>query len=286
MQNGGPSRTALGAARYRAEHQVLDAASVFRDPLAVAVAEPGSGHAGFAPGHVDQDAAVAARMRMFIVSRSRFAEDALADAYRAGVRQVVFLGAGLDTFAYRNPHPELRVFEVDHPDTQAWKQQRLAEAQIPIPESVTYVGVDFERQRLEDVLPATGFDPAAPAFFIWLGVTVYLTRPAIATTLRTIAGFAPGTGLVFDYGLPWTPGTPEERARAEARMRRLAAIGEEWVSFFTPEDIAAELREAGLELVEDLAPDVVLARYLEDLEPAAQRPGPHLVRAVVATPAG
>lgn len=283
MQNGGPSRTAFGAARYRAEHQVLDAASVFRDPLAGAVAEPAGGPAGFAPGHVDQDAATAARMRMFIASRSRYAEDALADAYRAGVRQVVFLGAGLDTFAYRNPHPGLRVFEVDHPDTQEWKRQRLAAAQIPIPASVTYAGVDFERQRLEDVLPATGFDPESPAFFIWLGVTVYLTRPAIAGTLRTIAGFAPGTGLVFDYGLPWTPETPQERARAEARMRRLAAIGEEWVSFFTPEDIAAELRAAGLELIEDVAPDILLARYLDDWNPA-QRPGPHLVRAVVATP--
>ncbi|MFJ4652293.1 class I SAM-dependent methyltransferase [Nocardia sp. NPDC088792] len=285
MQNGGPSRTASGAARYRAEHQVLDAASVFRDPLAVAVAEPAGGPEGLAPGHVDQDPAVAARMRMFIASRSRYAEDALADAYRAGVRQVVFLGAGLDTFAYRNPHPELRVFEVDHPDTQEWKRQRLAEAQIPIPASVIYAGVDFERQKLEDVLPATGFDVEAPAFFIWLGVTVYLTRPAIAGTLRTIAGFAPGTGLVFDYGLPWTPGTPEERARAEARMRRLAAIGEEWVSFFTPEDIATELHEAGLELVEDVAPDMLLTRYLDDWSPA-QRPGPHLVRAVVAAPQG
>ncbi|WP_040811991.1 class I SAM-dependent methyltransferase [Nocardia concava] len=272
MQNGEPSRTALGAARYRADHQTLDGASIFRDPLAAVIVTSGNEP----DGRVDE---VAGRgIRLFIAARSRYTEDALADAYRAGVRQVLVLGAGLDTFAYRNPHPGLRVFEVDHPDTQAWKRKRLADSGIDIPDSVTYLGVDFERDTLEHVLAASDFDTAQPAFVIWLGVTVYLTRPAIAATLDTIGGLAPGTELVLDYGVPYTPVTPEQIAAAEARERRLAAIGERWITFFTADEIAAELREAGLTVVEDLGPSEALARYL-DTAWNPDRPGPHLVRA-------
>jgi methyltransferase (TIGR00027 family) len=105
-------------------------------------------------------------MRLFVASRSRFAEDALADAIQAGTSQAIILGAGLDTFAYRNPHPDLRVFEVDHPDTQQWKRHRLAAAGIDIPASVTYVPLDFEHQALSEALTATDFDPHQPAFVI------------------------------------------------------------------------------------------------------------------------
>ncbi|GAB0105858.1 class I SAM-dependent methyltransferase [Nocardia sp. JMUB6875] len=274
MQNGEPSRTALGAARYRADHQTLDGASIFRDPLAAVIVTFGNDP----DGRVDE---VAGRgIRLFIAARSRYTEDALADAYRAGVRQALILGAGLDTFAYRNPHPGLRVFEVDHPDTQAWKRKRLADTGIAIPDSVTYLGVDFERDTLEHVLTASDFDTAKPAFVIWLGVTVYLTRPAIAATLDTIGGLAPGTELVLDYGVPYTPVTPEQIAAAEARERRLAAIGERWITFFTADEIAAELREAGLTVVEDLGPGEALGRYL-DIEWHPDRPGPHLVRAAI-----
>lgn len=274
MQNGEPSRTALGAARYRADHQTLDRASIFRDPLAAAIVTSGNEP----DGRVDE---VAGRgIRMFIAARSRYTEDALADAYRAGVRQALILGAGLDTFAYRNPHPGLRVFEVDHPDTQAWKRKRLADSGIAIPDSVTYLGVDFERDTLEHVLAASDFDISQPVFVIWLGVTVYLTRPAIAATLDTVGGLAPGTELVLDYGIPYTPVTPEQIAAAEARERRLAAIGERWITFFTADEIAAELREAGLAVVEDLGPGEALGRYL-DIEWNPDRPGPHLVRAAI-----
>jgi methyltransferase (TIGR00027 family) len=110
-------------------------------------------------------------MRIFIAVRTRFAEDALAAAVQRGVCQVVVLGAGLDTFAYRSTlRDRLRIFEVDHPATQAWKHQRLGDAAIAIPTSLTSAPVDFERQTLAEGLAAAGFDPAQQTFFTWLGV--------------------------------------------------------------------------------------------------------------------
>ena len=126
-------------------------------------------------------------LRAFLVARSRYAEDALCTAVAQGVTQYVLLGAGLDTFAYRNPYSNLRVFEVDHPATQRWKQGLLATSNIPIPHNLTYVPVDFERQTLAAQLSAAGFDSTAPSFFAWLGVVPYLTLEAFRSTLRFVA---------------------------------------------------------------------------------------------------
>ncbi|MBB5912400.1 methyltransferase (TIGR00027 family) [Nocardia transvalensis] len=273
MQTGQPSRTALGAARYRAEHQELDGGRIFRDPLARTILGddlPPGDHL-FADGHE--------RMRGFIATRARFAEDALAEAVREGTGQAVILGAGLDTFAYRNPYPALRVFEVDHPDTQAWKRERLSSAGIAIPESVTYVPVDFERQPLDGALTAADFDATRPAFVIWLGVTVYLTRTAIEETLGHLGRLVPGSRVIIDYGVPRPESSPRTRATIEERERRLAAIGERWISFFTPDEMARLLRGTGFEVEEDLPAVDLALRYL-GREPAAAA-GPHLVRARV-----
>ncbi|WP_280716731.1 class I SAM-dependent methyltransferase [Kitasatospora sp. MAP5-34] len=141
----------------------------FRDPLAVRIL-------GEDPDDLARDADAEAHperrlMRLFIAVRSRFAEDALADAVERGVRQLAVLGAGLDTFGCRNPHEAvgLTVFEVDHPATQAWKRARLDEAGIVPPASQRFVPVDFERDGLAGGLAAAGFDSQAPAFFGWLG---------------------------------------------------------------------------------------------------------------------
>jgi methyltransferase (TIGR00027 family) len=171
MQPGQPSLTARGAAGHRAAHQLLEDGRIFRDPLAVRIL-------GGDPDEIAREAEAAPSrrpMRLFIAVRTRFAEDALAAAAERGARQLVVLGAGLDTFAHRNPHEGagLRVFEVDHPATQAWKRARLAEAGLAAPPSLTFAPVDFERQTLADGLAAAGFDPAAPSFFTWLGVVPY-----------------------------------------------------------------------------------------------------------------
>ncbi|MCX4095972.1 class I SAM-dependent methyltransferase [Nocardia sp. alder85J] len=270
MQTGEPSRTAYSAARYRADHQELERGAVFRDPLARAIA--GDGSAG---GYLDDDAR--RRMRLFIAARSRYAEDALGEAVAAGAGQVVVLGAGLDTFAYRNPFPRLRVFEVDHPDTQQWKRQRLAAAGIEVPASVTYVPVDFEHDALELALPAAGLDVGSPVFVIWLGVTVYLTADAISDTLRALGGLAGGCEMVFDYGLPQADVTPGQQAVAAERDRRLAAIGERWISRFTPDGISDLLHDNNFRVVENVPALALAQRYLGRTPTATA--GPQLVRA-------
>ena len=160
------------------------------------------------------------RLRLFVAVRHRFAEDVIAEAVARGVRQVVVLGAGLDTFAYRHTHEGLRVYEVDFPATGAWKRQRLTEAGIAVPDSVTYVGVDFERDDLMSRLTEGGFDASSPAEFLWLGVVPYLSREAVAATLRAVAT-VPGAEVVFDYaaadGQGVTPGAASSRPVSRRR---------------------------------------------------------------------
>ncbi|MFD8379532.1 class I SAM-dependent methyltransferase [Streptomyces sp. NPDC059679] len=262
MQPRSPSRTAERVAVLRAAHQTLDHGRLFHDPLAVrmlgADADDLLGKfdaARTAPGR--------RRFRLFIAARSRFAEDHLAAAVARGVRQLVVLGAGLDTFAYRNPHEAagLAVFEVDHPATQEWKRERLSGAGIPLPPSLTFAPVDFERESLGDGLAAAGFDPARPAFFSWLGVVPYLTREAVFGTLGHLAGLPGGAEAVFDYSEPPSAMTPRVRAAHRARAERVAALGEPFLSYFAPEQLAADLREAGFAAVEDLDAIRLLARY-------------------------
>jgi methyltransferase (TIGR00027 family) len=147
-------------AERRAAHQLLDQPLVFEDPLAVRII----GARAEANLPEQPKNFVAARFRAFMAARSRFAEDELRDAVARGVRQYVILGAGLDTFAYRNPYPELRVFEVDHPSTQAWKRKRLAQVGIPVPSTMTFAPVDFTRETFDDALANAGFDEGARPF--------------------------------------------------------------------------------------------------------------------------
>ncbi|MBX3498181.1 MAG: class I SAM-dependent methyltransferase [Alphaproteobacteria bacterium] len=142
MEGATPSRTALGAAMLRAQHQVLEGGRIFRDPLALRII---GADAESLRGEADS---VTSGLRRFIAARSRFAKDALADARTRGTTQLVVLGAGLDTCAYRTDAADLRMFEVDHPATQAWKRKLLADAGIGIPEALTFVPIDFERDSL------------------------------------------------------------------------------------------------------------------------------------------
>ena len=215
------------------------------------------------PSHFE-DSRIAPFLRAFFAVRSRFAEDCLAEAIRHGVWQYVVLGAGLDTFAYRNPYPSdtLRIFEVDHPATQAWKRSRLAEGGIAAPPSLTFVPVDFETDQLTRALAAAGFRDDVPSWFAWLGVTMYLTRAAFDDTLRFIAWRPAASGVVFDYAV--SPAVLDARGRAvfEAMAERVSAAGEPWQTTFVPEDLARELRALGFTDVEDLGAKEIEARYL------------------------
>ncbi|KOV82569.1 class I SAM-dependent methyltransferase [Nocardia sp. NRRL S-836] len=264
MENGGPSRTALVTAYARAYHQIADRPQIFTDPLAARLL----GHAAEdlpALGTATTDrlgGAVTDRPRRLVfAARARFAEDTVATAVAAGVRQVVILGAGLDTFAYRNPHGDLRVFEVDHPATQAWKRERLAATGIDCPDTLTFVPVDFETQALAAELESAGFARTAPAVFVWLGVVYYLTPEAVHATLAYIAGQARPVEVVFDCLRSAT--TDAERAYQQARADRLAGLGEPLFSYFTPDGIAAQLRGLGFTEVEDRSAPEVIAGYLE-----------------------
>jgi len=261
MHETRPSHTAEMVAMRRAAHQVFDEEpKVFADPLALRVIGP---EAEARMRTMQQKTSFAKVGRAFIVVRSRFAEEELAQAVQRGVMQYVVLGAGLDTFAYRNPYPALRIFEVDHPATQAWKKERLAAADIEIPSNVTHVPVNFEREILADALRAAGLDEQRPVFFAWLGVTMYLTDEAINTTLRYIGARPSGSGLVLDYSLPSASLNWVERIFRYMLARRVAKAGEPFINFFTPERMKATLEAASLHRLNDLDATAMDARYFQ-----------------------
>jgi methyltransferase (TIGR00027 family) len=260
-----PSATAQRVAMRRAAHQFLDVPKVFDDPLALRIlGEKSVAELRSTAGNLQDSAAVS--LRAFLVARSRFAEDELARAVGRGATQYVILGAGLDTFAYRNPYPEsaLRVFEVDFPSTQLWKQRLLAEVAIAIPSSVTYAPVDFEHQTLADGLAQAGFASQKITFFSWLGVTPYLTRDAVMSTFSFIAKTPPGGGVVFDYAVPRSSLPEDSQLAFDALVRRVAAAGEPFQTFFDPQELAAELRRTGFRHVEDLDASEINSRYFKD----------------------
>jgi methyltransferase (TIGR00027 family) len=261
MKDNRPSRTALRVAMRRAAHQLLDDPRIFDDPLALRIlgeekaAALGSPETRISPG-----------LRLHLALRSRYAEDELEAAVRRGVRQYVILGAGLDTFAYRSPHPHnaLRVFEVDHPATQDWKRACLEAAGMAIPSTLTFVPVDFETQNLEDGLLSAGFDAGQGAFFSWLGVTQYLTNSAVMNTLRFVASLPAGSGIVFDYTLSPARLNPLARLIFDRLARRVALAGEPFLSCFDPAELEGRLRGMGFRQVEDLGPGEMNARYLKE----------------------
>ena len=250
----------MGAAIHRAAHQVLEGGRIFSDPLALRILG------------VDEESSVFAAerdpsrrlLRLFIAARSRFAEDALKASFARGVQQLVVLGAGLDTYAYRNPLGDgLRVFEVDHPWTQAWKRRRLEEAAIPVPGNLTFAPVDFEVGALAHGLALAGYDPKKQTFFTWLGVVPYLTEEAFLSTLEFITGLPGGAQVVFDYGNPPTsgPSQDEHAATQEALTRRVAVVGETFKCHFETAALHAKLRALGFRTLEDLSPAVIRGRF-------------------------
>ena len=277
MEPGRASRTALGAAGHRAAHQVLERGFIFSDPLALRIMGPE------AEAAIDEARREPSRrgLRLFIAARTRFAEDFWQAAVARGVSQLVVLGAGLDTYAYRtNLLDRLRVFEVDYPATQAWKRERLAEASIAIPDALTFAPVDFERESLAEGLAAAGFDPARQSFFTWLGVVPYLTEQAVFATLGFIASLPGGAHVVFDYANPPDAiAEPERRAAHEALAARVAAAGEVFKSYFDTDALAARLRALGFRAIEDLGPADIAARYFPGRAGAASVGGGHILRA-------
>lgn len=258
--DGAPKPSALMVANLRAAHQLLDTPPVFADPLALTILG------------AEQEAALrrdpgpyanpmSAALRCTLAVRSRLAED---EWQASGAAQYVMLGAGLDTYAYRasNAASHVRLFEVDLPAAQSWKRGLLRAAGIAEPANLQYVGVDFTGTTLADALTDAGFDAGQPAFFAWLGVTIYLDEADVLQTLRCIAGCAPGSAVVFDYGV--APGLlePAEAAARAFIAAKTAERGEPWNSTFEPERLAALLHEIGFATVDNYSAAQLQQRYL------------------------
>ena len=276
MKSDEPSRMALMVARQRAAHQLLDHGAILDDPFAMKILREGERDLlQFANEHP-----LASIGRLFTAARSRIAEDALSKAVERGVRQVVILGAGLDTFALRNPHASrISIFEVDHPATQAWKRQRLVGAELTPPQWLTFVPVDFERDDLQEKLSSAGFQRTSAAFFTWLGVVPYLTRDAIGSTLGYMASIQ-NSEVVFDYMEPPEAFSKEIRGAVTERAEQLEKAQERWTSRFEPPGIAAILCAHGFCDVEDISFQQIAARFGSKVQGLATgRAGVHVVHA-------
>ena len=259
MQESLPSRTALRVALRRAAHQIYDAKPlILNDPFAVPLLGPAHRaeleRTPQRPGRTHSKS-----LRAWVVARSRFAEDELAASILTGATQYVVLGAGLDTFALRNPHPGLQVFEVDHPATQAWKRELLAAAGMTLPANAHLVPVDFERNHLATALLASGFNSQAKTIFAWLGVVPYLSSAAFRATLLFIATFPEGSGVIFDYGQPRAALPPLEQLAHDSLASRVQLAGEPFQLFFTPSEMATEL--TAFRLITDLGSPGLNARF-------------------------
>jgi methyltransferase (TIGR00027 family) len=258
MKADEPSRTALMIARQRAAHQLLDHGSILYDPFAMRILREDEQEVL----QIANKHPLASIGRLFTAARSQIAEDALSRAVERGVRQIVILGAGLDTFALRNPHRalEIRIYEVDHPTTQARKLERLTDAQITVPSGLIFVPVDFERDNVGEKLAAAGFQQNSPTFFTWLGVVPYLTQDAIHRTLDFMASIQ-NSEVVFDYMEPPEAFSEELRQIEKARAEQLEKIGERSNTRFEPPAIAAILRSHGFCAIEDIDFQQIASRF-------------------------
>lgn len=271
----GISKTALGVGSLRALHRLVDAQPwVIDDPVSLAL----FGDAARQLAHRDPSWGTdPARimLRAHVLVRSAFAEDRLRAAVARGVRQCVVLGAGYDTFAYRQPAwmDGVRVIEVDAPATQADKRARLERARIAVPENVAFAPIDFERTSLAAGLAAAGLDAGAPAFFSWLGVMVYLTRDAIDAVFRFVAGLPSGSEIAFTFTAPGGSAELE---------RRVAEIGEPLLTRLEPAAVEPMLRELGFGAVTVLSSSAA-ARYLGERSDALRLPPRASIAAALVT---
>lgn len=254
------SATATGVAVARSAHRSCDQPPwVLDDPFALQLAGPRWAEIQSASEAAFPETALR-QSRASVVARSRYAEDRLVSG---GYRQYVILGAGLDSFAWHRADliGWLRLFEVDHPASQAWKLGRIAELDLPVRDGHVFAPVDFETTPLCDGLTRAGLDWSQPAFFSWLGVIIYLTPEAITATLNTVSGCGTGSEIVLSYDAPdaFLDDTAREMVQIEARQ--VAATGEPYTTRMSPAQAETLIESAGLEVVEHLAPQALYDRY-------------------------
>ncbi len=285
MEDNQVSRTSLGAAFMRGYHALYDNPKIFDDPLAYSLLTEEersviarrliemfqSIDPSGAASCPDETSALGRMLQLWpsaatVLSRARYAEQALAEAVGQGVRQYVILGAGMDTFAFRRRDmlERLDVFEIDHPATQAFKRNRIAGLGWEIPAQLHLVSLDFTKEKLDDILKCPPYDPRAITFFSWLGVTYYLSRDSVFDTLSAVARVSPRGGMiVFDYLDPNVRSTGKAAERAKALMDSLHSLGEPLKTGFDPSTLESDLARIGLSLQENLTPSDIRQRYFE-----------------------
>jgi len=259
-QAAAPENTAVRVALWRALHVEADPPPhVFEDLVGLKLAAPEEGWRS------RPDMSPFTRpFRASILARARFIEDLVAEQVARGVGQYVILGADLDTFAQRRPElaSRLAVFEIDQPGPQAWKRHRLVDLGLGVPSFLRLVPVDFEADDAWwERLAAAGFDAGRPAVVASTGVSMYLTKAAILTTLRQVAAFAPGTTFAMSFMLPIEMTDPEVRPGIERAAAGARANGTPFISFFTPREMLALAREAGFGKVEHVWAATLAERY-------------------------
>jgi methyltransferase (TIGR00027 family) len=273
------SRTALATSLMRAAHTRLDpnpliddpwgdrlvpdsARDLFRESALARMGLDAREKALASPESIVDESLLRSRAYANVVTRTRYAEDALQRAVAKGIAQYVLIGAGFDSFALRLPAfaANLKIFEIDFPATQGLKLQRIRECALSLPDSVHFIAADLSQESVQQALARSAYRSDRLTFFSWLGVTMYLTREANFATFKSIAACAPaGSELVFTYFDERLFHLPSESFRE--MERRVASIGEPFLSGFNPAMLAQNLADCGLTLLEDLDGFGVAARY-------------------------
>jgi len=282
MEQTKRSRTIEIPAIMRALHQTIDSdPKILTDPIAPRLINTDESQEWVAPL---LDHPFAKQWRAGFALRARYAEDVLGEEVQRGVRQYVVLGAGLDTFAYRQPlwGSSLTVYEVDHPITQRWKQDQLKAAEIAIPSNVRFVPIDFERASIADALRAQKFHFDLRTLCSWMGVTQYLTPDALDATFHFVLALAPSSEIVFSFILPQKEVSGVEAEALALAAQRAGEVGEPWLSRLSPDELAAKLRSMGFSRIIHLTPEEARQRYFDGrCDGLRERRGEQLMRAIV-----
>jgi methyltransferase (TIGR00027 family) len=265
MEKKGRSVTAEAVAIQQALHQTLDMApKILDDPISPLLIDPASDSYKAIIAYLDSASrSVKSPFRAVFIMRSRYTEDCLAESLARGVRQYVLLGAGLDTFAYRQPAwaSALQIYEVDHPASQEWKREQLESARIKTPSNLTFAPIDFEITSLREGLVAAGFDVRVTSVLSLLGVTQYLTAEAIESIFNFARSLPHGSEIIFEVIVPDDLMPAGEAAVFSTAAAMSAERGEPWLTRLRPAELQSRLTELGFSQVAHLSPQAANERY-------------------------
>jgi len=263
IKNTEPDSTAVRVALWRALHLQIDASPhILEDEIGYKLVAPGDDWRQ----RPDMDPDFTIRLRASIVARARFIEDLIIEKSKYGVNQYVILGAGLDSFAQRNPEiaSQMQIFEIDRTSTQAWKKKRLIELGFDIPEWLHFVAVDFEISSWWEKLINAGFDTNKPAVIACAGVSMYLTKDAVLATLQQISAIAPGSELAMTYLLPLELVDDIDKPLLQISEKGARNSGTPFISFFTPNEIIGLAQQAGFKNTKTISVNDIANRYFVD----------------------